>query len=146
MGDRPRLVTINEITWELVRNFLMGGMPIKQLSSSCKRPEWAGGSWQQQSDPFSCQRGGPISKYIKWCWNEQKYAHGSWQGLKVRMTVLAKASSKLLLCSLCKRPVQFSSVQFSAMQSRQEISEFSAEKVSESVFGWLLQSVSDPVS
>jgi hypothetical protein len=38
-------------------------------------------------------------KTHKWSCNEQKYGHGSRQGPKSRMTVLAKAISKLLLCS-----------------------------------------------
>jgi hypothetical protein len=35
----------------------------------------------------------------KWSWNEQKYGHESRRGQKPTITALAKASSKLLLCS-----------------------------------------------
>jgi hypothetical protein len=41
----------------------------------------------------------PNFKTPKWSWNEQKYGYGFQRGPKPRMTVLAKASSKLGVCS-----------------------------------------------
>jgi hypothetical protein len=35
-----------------------------------------------------------------WSWNEQKYSYGALRAPKPRMGVLAKASRKLLICSL----------------------------------------------
>jgi hypothetical protein len=102
----------------------MGVMPIKQLSSSCKaQNQLVVADSSSQTPPLVKEA---ISKHIKWTWNKKNYGHVSQQGPKLR-TVLAKSSSKLLLCSLCKSPAQFS-----ALHSTQEISEFSAEKVNES--------------
>jgi hypothetical protein len=43
------------------------------------------GSEQQQSDPSSCQRGGPISKHVK-VWKEEIYGQGSRWSPKPRTT------------------------------------------------------------
>jgi hypothetical protein len=52
----------------------------------------------QKDKPCLSSKRRPDFQTHKWSWNEQKFDRGFRQGSKPRTTVLARASSKLLLC------------------------------------------------